>query len=149
MPKKKEMSIWHPIRDMVNLREDFDRLSGSFFGGLPEMREDLWTPVVDVEETNGNIEVKAEIPGVKKDDIKVAVRNNMLEIAGERKHEEEKRDKAYHHIERSYGSFRRIIGLPADVDENKVKATYNDGLLQVTMPRPESAKRKQIDVEVG
>lgn len=146
--KEKNLTRWEPFRDLVSMRSDLDRLFESFFGRVPVIREDFWAPTVDVVERNGNIEVKAELPGMKKEDIKVTVKDNVLSLTGERKLEKEEKDKTYHRIERFYGKFCRSIQLPSDVEADKVKASYKDGVLHITLPKPESAKPKQIDVEV-
>ncbi len=144
----KYLNKWEPFRDMLNLRADMDRLFNSFFGGFPEDREGLWAPLIDIEEDNENIMVKAELPGMDKNEIKVTVRDNMLVISGERKQEKEAKDKTYHRIERSYGQFSRTITLPAVVNADKIKASYKDGVLSITLPKPEVMKPKQIDVEI-
>lgn len=144
----KYMSKWEPFRDMLSLRADMDRLFSSLFGGGYGEREGLWAPVVDIEEDNDTILVKAEIPGMKKEDIKVSVQSNILTITGERKHESETKNKTFHRVERSYGKFSRMITLPTDVDSDKVKATYKDGILNITLPKPEAVKPKHIDVEI-
>jgi HSP20 family protein len=144
----KFLNKWEPFRDMLNLRTDMDRLFKTFFGGVPEEREGFWAPVIDIEEDNENIMVKAELPGIKKDDIKVTVRDNMLSVSGERKQEKETKEKTFHRIERSYGKFSRTITLPTAVDADRIKATYKDGILNITLPKPESIKPKQIDVEI-
>lgn len=145
---EKYLSRWGPFRDMLTLRDDMDRLFKSFFGQAPEEREGFWAPIVDIEEDNENIMVHAELPGMKKDDIRVSVHGNTLSISGERKHEAEIKDKTLHRIERSYGKFIRTISLPTDVKADKIMATYKDGVLTVSLPKPESAKPKQIDVEI-
>lgn len=139
---------WEPFRDLVSMRTDLDHLFNTFFGNRIEEKEGFWSPVLDIEENNGNLIVKAELPGMKKDDIKVSVRDNILTISGERKQETETKDKTFHRIERCYGEFHRVITLPSEVDADKVKASYKDGILNITLPKPESAKPKQIDVEV-
>jgi HSP20 family protein len=144
----KYMSRWEPFRDMLSLRADMDRLFSSLFGHTPEEREGFWAPVIDIEEDNENILVKAEIPGMKKDDIKVSVQGNMLNITGERKQESEAKNKTFHRVERTYGKFSRMITLPTDVDSDKVKASYKDGILNITLPKPESVKPRHIDVEI-
>ena len=144
----KFISRWEPFRDMLSLRADMDRLFSSLFGGTHEEREGLWAPIVDIEEDNDNITVKAEIPGMNKDDIKVSVQSNILTITGERKHESETKNKTFHRVERSYGKFSRMITLPTDVDSDNVKANYKDGILSITLPKPEADKPKQIDVEI-
>ena len=142
------LTKWEPFSDLVSLRDDMDQLFETFFGQHLEDREGFWTPILDIEESNGNIVVKAEIPGMEKDEIKVSVRNNMLSISGERKQESETKDKTFHRIERSYGKFSRTITLPSEVDANKIKAAYKDGVLNITLPKPESMKPKQIEVEI-
>lgn len=144
----KKMKKWEPFSELVTMRDDVDRLFDVFFGTQPQTIDDLWRPSIDIEESNGNLMVKAEIPGMKKENIKVSVKEDMLTISGERKQENETRDKTYHRIERSYGQFRRMIRLPAEVDADKVKASYKDGVLSVTLPKPESMKPKHIDVEM-
>ncbi|UCC11499.1 MAG: Hsp20/alpha crystallin family protein [candidate division WOR-3 bacterium] len=139
---------WEPFRDMVNLRADMDRLFKTFFTGYPEEYEGIWAPVIDIEEDKDNILVKAEIPGLKKEEIKVTVRDNVLSISGERKQEQETKDRLYHRIERSYGKFSRRISLPVAVDADNIKANYKDGILYITLPKPESVKPKQIEVEI-
>ncbi len=142
------LTKWEPFSDLVSLRDDMDRFFETFFGQHPEDREGFWTPILDIEESNGNIVVKAEIPGMEKDEIKVSVRNNMLSISGERKQEIETKDKTFHRIERSYGKFSRTITLPSEVDADKIKAAYKDGVLNIILPKPESMKPKQIEVEI-
>jgi HSP20 family protein len=144
----KFLSRWEPFRDMLSLRADMDRLFKSLFGEIPEEKEGFWAPVMDIEEDNDNIMVKAEIPGMKKEDIKVSVRNNVLMISGERAQEKELKNKTYHRVERYYGKFSRTITLPSEVETDKIKASYKDGVLCVTLPKPESKRPKQIDVEI-
>jgi len=144
----KYMSRWEPFRDMLSLRADMDRLFSSLFGNASEEREGFWSPVIDIEEDNENITVKAEIPGTKKEDIKVSVQGNMLNITGERKQESETKNKTFHRVERAYGRFSRMITLPTDVDSDNVKASYKDGILIIILPKPESVKPKHIDVEI-
>ena len=148
MPSK-YLSKWEPFRDLVSMRTNLDRIFESFFGTEPRITDTFWAPVVDIVESNGNIEVKAEIPGMTKDDINVSVQNNVLKITGERKQENEKKEKTYHIIERSYGKFERNITLPADVDAEKIRASYKDGVLHVLLPKPESLKPKEIDINVN
>ncbi len=147
MPDK-FLSRWEPFRDMLSLRADMDRLFKSLFGGFPEEREGFWAPAMDIEEDNDNIMVKAEIPGMKKEDIKVSVRGNVLMVSGERKQEKETKNKTHHRVERYYGKFSRTITLPSDVITDKIKASYKDGVLNITLPKPESKKPKQIEVEI-
>ncbi|MEO0137183.1 MAG: Hsp20/alpha crystallin family protein [candidate division WOR-3 bacterium] len=145
---KSTLKLWEPFQDLVRLEDEFDRWYDSlvrrFFN--PEMR--TWMPAIDIAENDGNIEVRAEIPGVNKEDLKVTVEGDVLSISGERKKESETKDKKYHRIERYYGKFCRTINLPYAVEAEKVKATYKDGVLTITLPKPETAKTKEIEVEV-
>jgi len=108
-----------------------------------------WTPSVDISETGAAYVIKAEIPEVKKEDVQVSIKDGMLTIQGERKQEKEEKGKRFHRIERSYGSFSRSFQVPADVDENTVKAEFKDGMINVTLPKSEKAKTKEINVTVS
>jgi HSP20 family protein len=108
-----------------------------------------WVPAVDISETDGGYQIKAEIPDVKKEDVKVTLEDGVLTIQGERKQEKEENGKKYHRVERSYGSFVRIFTLPDLVDEGKVKAEFKDGVLNLQLPKSEKAKPKSIEVTVG
>ncbi len=148
------MSImrWRPRRDLLNIREEMNRLFDDFFSGWPERRRGLlegeWAPSVDVAETDEDIVVTAELPGVKQDDVEISVVDDVLTIKGEKKEEKEVKEKNYHRIERSYGSFQRSLSLPVGVQSDKAKATYKDGVLKVTIPKSEEARPKQIKINV-
>ena len=145
---EKQLTRWEPLRNFFSLRDNFDGFFENFFGRMPMERQDLWAPIVDIVENNGNIEVKVELPGMNKDDIKVTIKNNMLRLSGERKQEEETTEKTFHRIERYFGKFSRTIQLPADIDADKIKAQYKDGVLNITLPKPKSMKPKEIEIEV-
>ena len=142
------LSRWEPFRDLVNIRTDMDRLFNAFFGTYPDETDSFWSPMVDIEESNGNLVVKAELPGMKKDDIKVSVHDNVLSVSGERRQEKETKEKTFHRVERYYGKFMRSIALPKEVNADTIKATYKDGVLNITLQKPESMKPKDIDVKV-
>jgi HSP20 family protein len=107
-----------------------------------------WVPPCDVYETDKEIVVKAEIPGLKKEDVFVSIENNVLMIRGERKFADEVKRETYHRVERSYGEFLRSFTLPTFIDPNKILAEFKDGLLWVFLPKREEAKPKQIEVKV-
>ncbi len=125
-----------------------DDLFDSFFRGLerPFNGHRLW-PVIDVAEQEGSITVRAEVPGCKADDIDISVHGNVLTISGEKKLQEEKKEKGYYHMESSYGSFRRDLTLPDDVDPDKVEATYKDGVLSINLPKTEKAKAIKVKIK--
>lgn len=144
-----ELATTDPFR---RLRERMNRLFDERFGppAFPEeMTLAAWTPSCDVYETDGEIVVKAELPEVKKDDVKVSIDGNMLEIRGERKFSEETKRENYHRIERCYGQFTRSFTLPTTVDANKINAEFKEGMLKVTLPKREEAKPKQVEVKVA
>ena len=107
-----------------------------------------WSPAVDIIEDEKEFVVKAELPDVKKEDVRVTVENGALNISGERKLEKEEKNKRYHRLERSYGAFTRSFSLPEGADPSKVHAEFRDGVLQVHLKKSESAKPKQIEVKV-
>jgi HSP20 family protein len=129
----------------------FNRLfEGSKFNLLAPFGEEFpltrWTPPCDVFETGKEIVIKAELPGLKKEEVNVSVENNLLTIWGERKFEEETRRENYHRIEFAYGQFRRSFTLPQFVDTAKITAGFKEGILTLLLPKREEAKPKQIEV---
>jgi HSP20 family protein len=152
------MSIvrWEPFRDMVTIQGRMNRLFDEAFRGAsrPAGSEEeyalgAWTPVVDIFEQEGNIVLKAELPGVDPKDVDVRVENNVLTLRGERRLDAEVKKESYHRVERSYGGFGRSFTLPMAVDTEKIKAEYKDGVLRVTLPKREEAKAKQISISVS
>jgi len=105
-----------------------------------------WSPAVDIFETEGEIVVKAELPGMERKDIALNLENNVLTVRGERRFVKETKDDNYHRIERSYGTFSRSFSIPATVDEEKIRADYRDGVLKIVLPKKEQAKPKQIRI---
>ena len=134
------------------MEETLDRLN-RLFGTRPNGKENLlvtdWTPTVDIQETEGEYLVKAELPEVKKEDVKVTVENGVLTLQGERKQEKEEKGKRFHRVERAYGTFLRTFTVPIDADENKVAADFKEGILRVHIPKTEKPRPKAIDVKVS
>jgi HSP20 family protein len=128
-------------------RDFFDRFFGDFT--LPSlMFEDAeWTPAFDVSETDGELIVKAEVPGMDKKDINITVSDGMLTIKGEKKHEKKEENEHYHRVETRYGSFSRTMRLPTEVQADKVDATYKDGILNITLPKSEAVEPKKIEIK--
>lgn len=124
----------------------------SLMGRLFDDGEEGWfsgtmVPSVDLSETDNEVDVKMDLPGMKPDDIDIHVRNNVLTIRGERKEETEEKNRTYHRIERRSGSFSRTVTLPTEVDEDSVKATYKDGVLTISLPKAKAAQVKKIAVK--
>lgn len=132
------------------LRSEMDRLFDDFFGLQPARRENgaaaLWSPSVDVSETPDNFIVRAELPGMQREDIDLEVENNVLVIRGERKFEKQSDSESFHFTERSYGSFFRSFTLPKNVDSESITAEYKDGMLTVTLPKREEVKPKKVEI---
>jgi len=139
---------WTPFRDLMTLHEETGKMLDSFFQGRGEPAEGDWTPAMDVAEKEDEIVLTAEIPGMNKDDIKITVKDDVLTITGEKKQEEREEGENWHRVERTYGSFKRMISLPS-VNSGKVEATYKDGVLRVRLPKQESAKPKEIPIKIS
>ena len=118
---------WDPFREMDNMKES-------------------WSPSVDIFETENEIVIKAELPGMDAKDIDIKLENNVLMLRGDRPFEKEAKNENYHRVERSYGNFTRSFSLPASVDDSKVRAEYKNGLLRIVLPKKEQAKSKEIKI---
>lgn len=144
---------WDPFRELEDVSNRLNRIFGQSPARTESGNEMLamadWAPSVDISETDAAYLVKAEIPGVKKEDVKVTIQDGMLTIQGERKQEKEEKGKKFHRIERCYGSFMRSFRVPDDADEGKVKAEFKDGMLNVTLTKSEKTKPKSINVSVS
>jgi HSP20 family protein len=149
------LTRWEPIREM----EDFQNRLSTLFGRMPlrrpngHGREEItladWMPLADITEDEKEYLIKAELPELKREDVKVTVENGVLTISGERKFEKEEKKRKFHRVERGYGTFVRSFTLPDDADGNKVKAEFKNGVLTVHLPKSEHAKPKQIEVNVA
>jgi HSP20 family protein len=143
----------NPLRDLDLFQNRLRGMFDDFTTEWPAFREPAtmgqWAPSVDVYETQNDIVVKAELPGVEPKDVDVSFENNILTIRGERRMDDEIKEDNYHRVESSYGSFTRSFSLPTSVDENKVKAEFKNGILAITLPKREQAKRKQITVNAA
>ena len=138
------LSIWNPIHNMDEL---FHNRLASVLGG-EGLESAAWSPVVDIEETDKNYMIRAELPGLDKDKVKVSVEDGVLMLSGERNLERKVEGKTFHRVERSHGTFSRSFTLPEDADAEKVNANYRDGLLEVSVTKREDAKPKAIEVRV-
>lgn len=144
----RNLMTWDPFREMASMREDMERFFDSMLGRYPRERaEGFWAPAVDVEETNDAMILRAEIPGMKKEDIKVTVADDTVTIAGERRHEAEQKNKTFHRIERAYGSFQRTIVMPVSIQGDKATASYKAGVLELVLPKAEKVKAREITIE--
>ena len=142
---------WEPFSNLVTAQQEFDRLFKDAFTpffGEGELSTHTWAPPVDIYETENDIVLKAELPGVDPKDVEVRVEDSTLYLKGERKFEKEVKNESYHRVERSYGSFARSFSLPNSINAEKVKAEFKDGLLTLTLPKREEAKPKKVTIEI-
>ncbi len=153
-PLKREQSEWNPFCELDELH---NRLSG-FLGGntltkRANGREDItvaaWAPLVDITEDDKEYVLKADLPEVKRNNVRVRIEDGVLYLSGERHFEKEEKGKRYHRVERAYGSFARSFMLPDDADPNQVQAEFKDGVLNVHVAKDASARPKTIEVKVG
>jgi HSP20 family protein len=150
------VGIAHPFSMMRNLAEEMDRLFDDFFGwsglggarrpgllsGFRDLgRTDVWYPQVEVRERDGKLLVRADLPGLKKEDVRVEIQDNALILEGERRQESEQKEEGFYRSERTYGRFYRAIPLPEGVDPDKAQAHFKDGVLEIDIPVPESQTR--------
>lgn len=144
---------WDPFRELEDvsnrLNQMFARPSTSPSSGKETMIVADWTPSVDISETVTEYQIKAELPDVKKEDVKVTVEDGVLTIQGTRRREHEEKGKKFHRIERSYGSFVRTFSLPDVIEVENVKAEFKDGVLNLHLPKSEKAKPKTIEVKLA
>jgi HSP20 family protein len=141
---------WSPFRELQRIQDDMDGLFENFFTKDRELMEPMrfeWCPLCNLHEDDTNYILEAEVPGLEKDEIKVSLKDNIITLSGERKEEKEDKKKHSHIIERHYGSFSRSFSLPVDVDEEKIDASYKDGVLRVILPKTEKTKMKEIAVK--
>ena len=143
---------WNPFQELEDIQTRLNR----FFTDVPSRRLEKdglffadWAPAVDIQETEQEYLIKAELPEVKKEDVKVEVLDGVLTIEGERTQEKEEKGKRFHKVERSYGKFVRQFTLPSEVEAAKVQADYKDGMLNVHLPKTVAAKPKTVEVKVA
>jgi HSP20 family protein len=144
---KDNMAIvrWSPFRDVLAIQNEMNRI---FDDLMTRRREGVWAPFLDVSETKDDILVKAELPGVSKEDVKLSISDNVLILKGEKKMLREVEDENYHRIERVYGSFYRSVELPSRVKSEGIEAKYENGVLEVRIPKAEEAEVKEIEIKL-
>lgn len=139
---------YRPLRDMLTVQDEVNRMIESFFPTTPTELAGGWTPTCDVRENEADFVVRAELPGVAREDIKVNLVNNMLTIRGEKKQETDEKKGNWHRVERTFGTFERALTFPANVQPDQIKARYVNGVLEITVPKAESAKTREIKIEL-
>jgi len=138
---------WDPFRDLVTLRDKMNRLfEDAVRGEEKDLITSSWAPAVDIYETENELVLAAEVPGVEEKDVEISVEDNTLSIRGERKFQKETKEENYHRIERSYGSFYRSFTLPSYVDQERIHAEHESGVLKVHMPKKPEVKPRKVKI---
>ncbi|MGH2891298.1 MAG: Hsp20/alpha crystallin family protein [Solirubrobacteraceae bacterium] len=143
---------WEPVRELGTIQSEFNRLFNSFFdtptvgGGAAQRR---WVPAMDLVETEGEYVLRADLPGLGEDDVKIELDERVLTISGERRSEHEEREPGWYRVERSSGSFRRALTLPEGVDAGAIRATFDKGVLEVRVPKPEQRQPRRVQITVS
>jgi len=149
------VSRWDPFQDLLAIQDEMNQLFGRAVGqdgqgrGQGQAGERMWAPALDISERKDAYVVTVEVPGVKADDLDITLEDGLLTIQGERRFTQESSDQQFHRVERRYGSFRRSITLPAQVQAEQIEASFEDGVLEVIVPKAEEAKPKKISVRSG
>lgn len=145
-----EIVPWKPFGEVSSLRKEMDNLWNNFLGetSFPRYFPKDWLPSVDVSETEDQLLIKAELPGLEATDVSVSISGDLLTIKGEKKKEEEKKDEHFHSSERFYGSFQRSFRLPVNIKTDEVDATFKNGVLQVALRKTEETRKKEIEIKV-
>lgn len=142
---------WDPLRDLLSIQDRMNRLfeqTLSRSGAEEGIAASTWSPAVDIYETPETIVMKAELPGLSREDIEIHIRDNALTLRGERRFAKDVQQENYLRIERAYGAFQRSFTLPATIQQDKIRAVFRDGVLELTLPKAEEAKPKKIAIEV-
>ncbi|MBA3019084.1 MAG: Hsp20/alpha crystallin family protein [Proteobacteria bacterium] len=143
---------WDPLRNVATLQDRINRIFNEAFADSKDFEDEVsmsaWRPVVDIFDTNNAIVIKAELPGIKKDDVSVDVKDNVLTIKGERSLSKEIKEENYYRKERSFGKFQRSFTLPEAIEPAGIKANFKNGVLEIEVPKAEEKKPKQISINV-
>ena len=146
---------WEPVRGRTSLQSEMDRLVNSFFDAtfVPATgqlrRRARWTPAIDVVENESQYVLRADLPGLSEDDVKIEVENDVLAISGERRSEREDKGEGYYRVERAFGSFARSLRLPEGVDADAIEATFDHGVLEVRVPKPAAPRAHRVTITAG
>jgi HSP20 family protein len=144
---------WEPQRELDSLQSEMNRLFEGFFGTPGRtgdgVRSRRWIPDMDLVETEDHLVLRADLPGMSEDDIDIEIKDGVLTVSGERKAEQEKKDEGYYRVERAFGSFSRSLTLPDGVSADQVSANFDNGVLEVRIPKPEERKPQRVQIGAG
>jgi HSP20 family protein len=143
---------WEPLRELASIQSEMNRLFNSFFespspANAPTLRR--WIPAMDLVETDDDFVLRADLPGLTEDDVNIELEDNVLTVSGERKAEHQERKDGYYRVERASGSFQRSLTLPEGVDPEKIKASFENGVLEVRVPKPEQRRPRKVTISAG
>lgn len=149
MARRKDIVKYSPLEGVFDLRKGFDNIVRDFFTGFSNLSVNRGVyPPLDIKEDNGKYIIEMEVPGIEKKDIKISVKKNNLIIQGQKREEKKKKEESYLCVERSYGKFRRSLSLSMEVDESKIKAKYDNGVLRVALPKTKKEKAKEVEIKI-
>jgi HSP20 family protein len=138
---------WDPTREVDSLQSEVNRLFDTFFGGGPANgRAQRWVPSMDLVETDNHLVLKADLPGLDRDDVNIEVKDGVLTVSGERRAEHEERQDGYYRMERAFGGFSRSMSLPENVDADRISASFDKGVLEIRIPKPEERKPHRVEI---
>jgi HSP20 family protein len=137
---------WDPARELDTLQTEFNRMFDTFAGVRPEARARRWVPAMDLAETDSHLVLKADLPGLRREDVQIELKDSVLTISGERHAESEQKVDGYYRVERAAGSFSRSLTLPEGIDPEGIAAEFQDGVLEVRIPKPEERKPHRIEI---
>jgi len=148
---------FNPVRDLLDVEREFNRMFSNFGSRFGVTKKDndveyenaVWMPLTDIYEDKDNYKIKADLPGIKKSDVKISYSDGELSISGERVQELETKDAKCHRVERTFGRYYRSFTLPKEIKEDKIKAEFKDGQLTVTIPKADEVKPKEIEISVN
>jgi HSP20 family protein len=141
---------WEPVRELHTVQSEMNRIFNTFFDSpTPRGNGRRWIPAMDVVEADGQYVLRADLPGISEGDVRVELDENVLTISGERKSEREQRSEGYYRVERASGSFSRSLTLPEGVDADDIQANFDNGVLEIRIPKPEQPKPRKVEITVG
>ena len=145
------LSRWDPFRDLLQVQDELNRLFGRTYGGRAgdSVSAGGWAPSIDIHETPDAFVIDADLPGVRHEDVEISVEDGTLTLRGERSTSSEISDESYHRVERRYGAFFRSIALPSAIKDDAIEASYDNGVLTITVPKAEQAKPRRIEVKAA
>jgi HSP20 family protein len=137
---------WEPAREVDSLQSEVNRVFDAFFGNASGNRTRRWVPAMDLVETEDHLVLRADLPGLSRDDVEIEIKDGVLTVAGERRADHEEKSEGFYRVERAFGRFSRSLTLPDGVDADSVAAEFEDGVLEVRIPKPEERKPHRVQI---